>query len=215
MEDGAENSLADKVLDFGKKNWVVLALFGGGLIFLSLGLIQMLGANQTKVKFEKGIGVAGAATGSESAKIKVDISGEVMRPGVYSLPAEARVQDALIAAGGLTSSANRNYVDRAINLAQKITDGAKIYIPAESSIPDSTGSNTANSAGASSVVGDISSIVSINSGTESELDSLPGIGPVTAQKIIDGRPFGVLEDLVSKKVLGQKTFDKIKSLISL
>jgi competence protein ComEA len=59
-----------------------------------------------------------------------------------------------------------------------------------------------------------SGVININSATESELDKLSGVGPVTAQKIIDGRPYSNLSDLVAKKILTQKAFDKIKDQIS-
>jgi competence protein ComEA len=123
------------------------------------------------------------------------------------LDADARVHDALVAAGGLTENADR----KAVNLAAKIADGQKIYIPAIGESPVQVlGSTVSGSSGT-----DGSGLVSVNNASQSELESLPGIGPVTSQKIIDGRPYSSIEDLVSKKVVGQKTYDKIISLISL
>src|SRR3989344_2035035 len=123
MEE-SENTLQDKLLNFAKSNLLVLALFAGGLIFLGIGLIQFFGQKQTEVKFEKGSTVLGSESDS-TAKIKVDVEGAVISPGVYELSSGARVQDALIAAGGLASDADRN----SINLAAKMADGQKIYIP--------------------------------------------------------------------------------------
>jgi len=209
MEE-SENTLQDKLLNFAKSNLLVLALFAGGLIFLGIGLIQFLGQKQTEVKFEKGSTVLGSESDS-SAKIKVDVEGAVISPGVYELSSGARVQDALIAAGGLASDADRN----SINLAAKMADGQKIYIPKKgeevqlnANSPSVSSSNVISTA-------NVSGLISINSASQSDLETLPGIGPVTAGKIINARPYNTLEELVSKKAVGQKTFEKIKDLISL
>ncbi len=202
-----ESSFQNALLGFAKKNFLVLGLLGVGLVFLGIGAMQILGTHKTQIKFEKSAEVAGVES-SSSAKIKIDVEGQVINPGVYSLNTDARIQDALIAAGGMSSQADR----KQINLAAKVADGQKIYVPAQgeampagSSMISSSGSTAQNPNGP----------VSINSATESELDSLPSVGPVTAQKIINGRPYAVLQDLVSKKILGQKTYDKIKDMISL
>ncbi len=215
MEDFSDGSLQDRVVEFAKKNWIVLALFSAGLILLSIGLMQMLGNqnSQANSDFKPAAEVAGAATSSGSfAKIKVDVEGEVLHPGVYDLDLNSRVQDALIAAGGLSSTADRNYVNRTINLAQKIADGAKIYIP---KIGEAAVSNSAAGSAVTTSVSNTSGPISINSATAQELDSLPSIGPVTAQKIIDNRPYNTIDDLVAKKAVGKATFEKIKDLISL
>lgn len=207
MEDSSQNLLQEKIVKLAKENLLPLALGLLGLLFLSIGLIQIIGSKTASVKFEKGnvLGsVDSGSSGSSALKIKVDIEGQVLRPGVYSLNNDARVQDALIAAGGLSSSANRN----AINLAAKIVDGQKIYVPAVG--------ETANASNLGGLVQSNSNgLISINLGSQSELESLPAIGPVTAQKIINGRPYGALEELVSKNAMGQKTFEKIKDFISL
>ena len=209
MED--DLSFQDKVFEFGKKNWLILALLFGGLIFIGIGIVQMTGVKTASVKFEKGAVLGSESQESMGTEIKVDVEGQVVKPGVYSLMRDARVQDALIAAGGLSAAANRN----ALNLAQKISDGQKIYVPA-------VGEAAAVSGGMGSLVsgGDTggensSGLVSINSASQSELESLPGIGPVSAGKIIDGRPYGSLDELLSKKVVGKATYEKIKDLITL
>ena len=177
------------------------------MILIGIGSMQMLGGKAAEVKFEKGNSVLGSQ--GVPLKIKVDVEGQVLNPGVYSLNADSRVQDALIAAGGLTSDANRN----AINLAAKLIDGQKIYVPAVGESVSSYGNNP--NQGSTLNSGDISGLISINSATEAQLDSLPSIGPVTAQKIINGRPYSSIEEILSKKAVGKATFGKIKDLISL
>lgn len=132
--------------------------------------------------------------------IKVDIEGAVERPGVYEIPNDSRIQDVLITAGGMTAKANRKYVSENINLSQKIYDGQKIYIPEISDLSN---------------LSILSDLVRINTSTEQELDSLPGIGLTTARKIITGRPYQSISELVEKHLVNQTTFNKIKDKISL
>ncbi len=222
MEDSSDN-FQERAMEFARKNWVVLALFSGGVVLLLIGLIQLLGpkTSASNSSFQNEAEVAGAASeSSNSAKIKIDVEGEVQNPGVYNLPLNARVQDALIAAGGLSQDADRILVEKTINLAQKLIDGQKIYVPSEQDAGGGASSGVGASLGTSGgkTASDLSingGLVSINSASEQDLDSLPAVGPVTAQKIIDNRPYSQLDDLVAKKAVGKATFEKIKDLISL
>jgi len=152
-------------------------------------------------------------------KISVDVEGKVIKPGVYQLDEGARLQDALIASGGLASGADREYVSKKVNLAQKILDGAKIYIPAVGEI-EAAQAVLSSSDQAEILTTDIAvedqeeGLINVNTASVESLDTLPKIGPVTAQKIINGRPYGSIEELVSKKVLTQKTFDGLRDMIS-
>ena len=149
-----------------------------------------------------------SVSAQKASEIKIDISGAVIKPGVYTLSSESRVQDLLIAAGGLSPDADRDWVSKKINLAAKLTDGGKIYIPKVNEI------NIQNQGG--QVIEDTSSNynININNASKSDLDTLPGIGEVTAQKIIDGRPYQSVQDLLTKKIVGQSVFEKIKDKIS-
>jgi competence protein ComEA len=198
-EQENENSSAS----FIKSNFIVLALLSAGIIFIGVGVFQMLGQNQASIKFEDGSEVLGSNS-SSTTEIKVDVDGAVEKPGLYTLNPDARVQDALVAAGGLASNANRT----AINLAQKLADGQKLYVPAVGETVSTINLISNSSEGSSTAV-------SINNAAQSELEGLPGIGPVTATKIIDGRPYGSIEELLDKKSVGNATFEKIKDLITL
>lgn len=200
-------SVIEKFKSFAKQNLLLVVLFLSGLLFLSIGLIQFFGQQKTEIEFQSGEEL-GASTGSEG-KIYVDVSGEVLKPGVYDLKTDARIKDALISAGGLSEDADRQYVARYMNLAQKATDGMKIYVPKASEGLKNTANFVAT--GDSSATG----IISINMASLGELDTLSGVGPVTAQKIIDNRPYGSLDELVSKKAVSQSVFSKIKEKISL
>ncbi len=177
-----------------------------GLILIVYGLIQYFGNSQPQ---QSGLDLEDITVTQPVKivkKIEVDVEGAVVNEGVYSLDQNARIKDALIAAGGLSVSADRDFVEKSVNLAGKITDGAKIYIPRKGEgILDGTQTvegSTSNS-----------SQININTATAAELDQLPGIGLITAQKIIDGRPYSGVEELLSKKIVGQKVYEEIKSLI--
>ncbi len=155
---------------------------------------------------------SGSALGTST--IKVDIEGAVERPGLYDLPFGARVEDAIILAGGLTREADSEAFGKIMNRAMKLVDGGKIYVP---KITNDTTLQTVTSYNINQVQEGQSQngLISINYSTQSELESLPGVGPVTASKIISNRPYQTLEELVSRKAVGQSLFQKIKDKISL
>lgn len=140
--------------------------------------------------------------------ISVDVSGAVSTPGVYKLKADSRVEDAIAAAGGFKQNANHEYISKYLNLAQLLIDGSKIYIPPIGDVGVVSQSVSGLVAGSST-----QAQVSLNNASQSELESLPGVGPVTASKIISGRPYQKVEDLLGKKVVGKATFDKIKDSV--
>lgn len=169
-------------------------------IVLIIGGIFASGLNRSKPKnFPKESLV-------ESQRIiSVDVSGAVVKPGVYQLRDGSRIEDAVLAASGFTETANREYISKYLNMAQKLVDGSKVYVPLEGE-QVSGAKNTETVAGAASA----NVQVNINTATQAELEALPGIGPVTASKIISDRPYQAAEDLLNKKVVNKSTFEKIK-----
>lgn len=197
---------------FIKDNLLVIVLGVGGLLFILFGAFQLLAPREESIVIEQSEATDTLKT-SPAKEIIVDVEGAVEKPGVYSLPENARVQDALIKAGGMSKEVDREAIVKSLNLAAHLTDGAKIYIPF-------TGETTASIQAQSSgfVMGtstETGGLISINSASSSQLDTLPGVGEVTAEKIIQNRPYSSLEDLVSKKAVTKSTFEKIKDKISL
>ncbi|MBK9927867.1 MAG: ComEA family DNA-binding protein [Anaerolineales bacterium] len=142
--------------------------------------------------------------------IVVHVTGAVPRPGVYALPEGARVQDVISAAGGFLAEADKE----TINLARPLEDGEMLDIPygegfspviptAETRIQEIEITND---------------LVNINTASSVELEALPGIGPTTAQKIVDYRetngPFLSTEDIVNVSGIGPGTYERIKDLIT-
>ncbi len=140
-------------------------------------------------------------------EIVVDIAGAVENPGVYKLPSGGRVGDALVMAGGLSASADREWVAKTLNLASEVKDGGKIYIPLYRETPSQS-----NGKGVTLV--STSNKININTASVGELDKLAGIGEARAEAIINNRPYGSTEELVSKAKIPQSVYDKIKDLIT-
>lgn len=204
-----ENNLPDYLLPLIKKYWLILILALSALIFFVYGMITLISANQNsnQVDFDTNLNTTKAVI--EVNLLAVDIEGQVRNPGVYKLKQNSIVQDALIASGGLSATADREWVAKNLNLALKITDGQKIYIPkiGETGIVSATSNNEVLGTSISS------SLININLASETELDLLPGVGPVTAGKIINNRPYSNINELLDKKVVSQKVFDNIKDKI--
>jgi competence protein ComEA len=149
--------------------------------------------------------------------IVIQIMGEVVKPGVYSMPDGSRVNDAINAAGGLLADADTS----SLNLAALLEDGQQINITASGSsssviIPTSPPFKVVATLTATATT--TASLININTATVTQLDTLPGIGPVTAQSIITYRqqhgPFQHIEDIMNVPGIGPATFDRIKNLIT-
>ena len=221
-----KKSPQEVILEFIKKNILFVGLLLLGVVLLFIGVFQYFASksNSSDLEFTSSTSPHADAVGQDVKggsdslkKISVDVEGKVQKPGVYLLSDGARIQDALIASGGLSSAADRVYVSKHLNLAQKVIDGGKIYIPGvgEAGSADGIGSNTNQSNGGANSMAetgntDVASLININSASAGQLDTLQKVGPATAQKIISGRPYSAIEEMVSKKVLGQKTFDGLK-----
>jgi competence protein ComEA len=142
--------------------------------------------------------------------IVVHVTGAVPRPGVYALAQGSRVQDAISAAGGFLADAEKG----GINLARALEDGEQLDIPyAQGASPVIGTENPVLTEPPSSA-----ELININTASQSELETLPGIGPSTAQKIIQYReqngPFVSTENIVNVPGIGPGTYERIKNLIT-
>ena len=163
--------------------------------------------------------VAGGVSAS-ALVIVVHVAGEVNVPGVYSLAAGSRMVDALDAAGGPTNRADLEV----INLATPITDATQIYVPARNQTARPTfrrpqpGVNGGVNSGATGQTDDQQGgVININRASAAELEQLPGVGPATAQAIIDYRtsngPFATHEDLLEVKGIGPAKFASMRNKV--
>jgi competence protein ComEA len=171
----------------GRSQLVVYAAVGIALLIVGGRWLASSGestAAASGVSFtsnsNRGGSSAGVSVGTSGEDVVVDVTGSVRDSGVYRLPAGARVEDAVKRAGGATATANLE----AINLAAKLSDGQQVAVPAKA--PTAGGGATAGTAATGSAPAPDAPI-SLGSATVADLDTIEGIGPVTAQNIIDFR----------------------------
>ena len=146
--------------------------------------------------------------------IVVHVSGAVNKEGIVELEEDSRIADAIEKAGGLKEDANMNEV----NLAYKLEDGMKIYIPSNKDQEIQERSNIGSGIESNTTNKKANSKININTATQEELDSLPGIGPSTALKIINYRKehgkFSKVEELKNVSGIGDSKFAQLKDLIT-
>jgi competence protein ComEA len=137
----------------------------------------------------------------------VDVQGGVARPGLVVLSGGARVADAIAAAGGYAPSADLLAAATAINLAAPVTDGQQVYVPLAG-----VGGGPLPSSGQAG------GLVNLNTASPEALEALPGIGPVTVQKIVAARaerPFASLDELLERKVVNRGQLNAIRDLVTI
>jgi competence protein ComEA len=193
---------------------ILLVLIGAILIGLGVFLFK----NKDSL-YSSSVEVLESSTDIEgigSGEVVIEVAGAVETPGVYKLFVNARIEDALIAAGGISADADRDWMEKTLNRAAKIIDGQKIYIPrVDEQISGGSASNVAGYQNTSSVGGsDFSRTVNVYTASQRELESLWGIGPVTAQNIIEQRPYSSVEDLLNKKILKTNVYETNKDKLS-
>ena len=148
-------------------------------------------------------GSGAGPAGSSPPALVVDVAGAVRRPGLVRLPKGARVADAVARAGGLTRRAERS----GVNLAALVSDGEQVLVPERGAAVTAAGGGVVAAAGP----------VSLNSATPEQLDTLPGVGPVTAQKIVSYReqhgPFTSVDGLDAIPGIGPARISELQGLV--
>lgn len=177
-----------------------------GLIAGAIVIIQRTSGNQNKNK---------------DSEVVVEIAGAIKNPGVYNLNNSAIVEDLITKAGGITENADLTLMAKIINRASLLNDHGKIYIPTlqdggniTALLESQSTSSSSDTIGLPVVVG----LVNINTADAKGLDTLPGIGPITASRIIDYRKakngFKKKEDLMKVQGIGTSTYNKLKDKIT-
>jgi competence protein ComEA len=190
---------------------IAIAALATALVAVGLGAWLLLGFGMASTTPKEAFDPFGepsasaAALGSEM--LVIDVEGAVLRPGIFELPAGSRVADAIEAAGGYGPHADLAAAAAQVNLAAVLRDGQQVVVPTVG-LATGGGSNT----------GSVGGLVDLNSASPEALDALPGIGPVTVQKIVAARaeqPFASLDEMVARKVLTTSQVDKIRDLVTL
>jgi len=181
---------------------VDLGLVALGLTLSAIGLIMFGLTGEGTVNLPDTLSPAQAELG----QLTLEVNGAVKNPGIYQLPTNARIAEALSAAGGLSLEADLQLVSQKINLAEKISDGQKIMVPYKT---------VATAGGVALMPKTDSSLISVNEASLAQLDELHGIGEKKANDIINGRPFTDLETVKEVASLSDEVWNKIKNQLSL
>ena len=169
-----------------------------------------------------------ASKAAQAKTVRVQVSGAVLEPGIYDVPASCRVEEAIAAAGGLTENADSERV----NLVRKVRDGMQIRVPmqkaartsrtqsenaqAKSGLGESASGKSSSAKAGSGRNNSMMQSVRINSASAGELQQLPGIGPALAQRIVDtrnGGRFTSAEDLLSVPGIGKAKLAKLRAYV--
>ena len=210
MERGADG------MPMFRKSMIVLLLIalvaGGGALY---GMHAQSDATVLDAATQPASSSSGSGT-SQDGGLTVYVTGAVNQPGVVTVASGARVADAVNACGGLSPEADGD----AINMAQALKDGQQVRVPAKGAQKAATGADASKSAGsAGNASADAGGLVNINTADEKALDTLPGVGPATAQKIIEYREtegaFQSPEDIMKVRGIGKAKYEKMKDKITI
>jgi len=181
------------------------------VVVVAFLIFSIKGGGEEEILAEESV----ADTQTAAAAIFVDVGGEVNNPLVAELEEGSRIEDAIEAAGGLTDKADMTNINR----AAFVQDGEKIYIPAAADISsgESEAASGSSDTGSSYAASYSDGKININTADLEQLQELSGVGPVTAQKIIDYREqngnFTAIEDIKNVSGIGDKTYEKLKDSI--
>jgi competence protein ComEA len=205
---------SEKLSEYIKLYKVPLILVTISIIFLSVAAVLLVRESIST----PAVVFTNEASDSAEIKMKVDIEGSVIKPGVYDVAENTRIQEIIDSAGGLSKDADFVWVEKYLNKAAKVTDGGKIYIPSrsesEGKFQISNSKLQINTNDQTKLLGVSEGAININTASKTELDSLPGVGEVILGKIISNRPYNNIEELKAKKAVGSALYEKIKNLIT-
>jgi competence protein ComEA len=217
---GADAAAQPEKASLAVPRWVVVS--GVVAVLLTIGAFFLAaGSSSGSVVVQGGApltvaasgAVSGAAATSATGRILVvEIVGAVDHPGVFRLAAGSRIGDLIDAAGGYGPRVDADRAARALNLAAPLADGDQVRVPSRD---DELGSAAAS--GTAPHTAAPGAPIDLNRATAAELDTLPGVGPATAAKILasrDEQPFASVDDLRTRKLVGEKTFEKLKDLVA-
>ena len=196
----------------------VALLAVAGLLAVGAFVLAMSGVDGSGVAIDSspaavGASGVGAPDPTTPADLVVEVAGAVREPGMFRVAAGTRVGDLIALAGGYGPRVDAVRVDAELNLAATVADGERIRVPSrDDTAPAPPAAPTGPPSGSGPT-----GLIDLNTATLEQLDTLPGVGPVTAEKIIAAReeaPFAAVEELRSRGILGEKTFEEVRPLVA-
>jgi competence protein ComEA len=201
---------------------VKVAVIGGAAVVCAIAaFVLAAGGGNGVTRVDGGAPLAAGAPDASASSVPVtgselvvEIVGAVRAPGVYRLPPGARVTDLIQAAGGYGPRVDTGRAEQELNLAAPLRDGEHLRVPSRDDPVIAAPSGGSGGSGGGSVAG---GLVDLNQASQAELEELPGVGPATAEKIMTARdeaPFQTVEELRTRGVVGEKTFEKLRDLVT-
>lgn len=216
------NGFVESFLPFLRRFAVESILLGSAFILTVISITLYVYNNQSAPEKTPSV-KNNVAVRENKGSMMIEVSGAVNTPGVFETTVGARLKDAIMLAGGISETADREFFSRNFNLSRYLTDQEKIYVPSYQEVVNDVFASrrqlldytTPQNIPVISEESVNKEIININLATAEELDALPGVGATIATKIMQGRPYATIEELVSKKVVNKGVFEQIKNLISL
>lgn len=178
------------------------------LVVIGVALLAGLGATASARLAAQPVPTMEAVEVAPVEELTIDVEGAVAAPGVRKIAKGSLLEDALAQAGGLTEQADHERVAREMNRADTLKDHQKIYIPAQGEMAVAPSAAGAPAGG----------VVNLNTATAAELDTLPGIGPTTAEKILNYRattgPFGATEELKNVPGISDAKYEQLQDKVT-
>jgi competence protein ComEA len=196
------------------------AILTGAIAVMAGAVLLAIGGSQPSVTIDghgtlplpdaSATAPSSAAAAGPDGTLVVEVVGAVVKPGLYRLPVGARVGDLVAAAGGYGPRIDVGRAEATLNLAAPLRDGDQVRVPARGDPPAAGESSSRPAAEGGGPL-------DLNGASQAELEELPGIGPATAEKIIAARdeaPFASVDELRSRGILGEKTFERLRDLVT-
>ena len=201
--------------------FLVLSIVGLGSFFY--GLYGALSQSTTEITQIDEFAGTICEPSVSTQMLTVYISGAVAQAGVYHLPLDSRILDLVAAAGNFTEDSDQVFIHKTLNLAEKLSDGQRLYIPSSNeseyalALAELKKQNVSSSTLISEDGGAASTtaLVAINTATSKELQTLRGIGESRAEAIIAARPFSAIEELLARELIPESVFLEIRDRLSL
>jgi competence protein ComEA len=200
--------------------WLAFAALAVSGVF-AVGAFAVAASGGGSVTVEGAESSAASPAGSDapgsSGLVVVEVAGAVVEPGVYRLPGGTRVGEAIDRAGGYGPRVDAERASRELNLAAVLGDGDRILVPSRDDPPTTVGPPDDGGSPAGGEDEPAGGLINLNTASQTELESLPGVGPVTAGKIIEsreGQPFGSVDELRARGIVGEKTFESLRDLVT-